>query len=94
MPAFSDKKIRAQYPTTEKQYSIDLARGYNDSDVKGKFIVFLSPSGTVELWESQLDMLLPIASQMKFKGILKVTFIDVGTAQKQKLVPKVQSEEL
>ena len=95
MARFEDKKVRAQYPTLGRQYEIMLATGYNEAaDTKGKFVVFLQGGGQLELWESQLDAILPAASQQKFRGILTIIFTDVGTPQKQKLIPKVITEEL
>lgn len=94
MPKYEDKKIRAAYPNTSTQYAINISNEYAESDTKGKYVVFLSPSGTLELWESQLDAILPAMAKQKFKGILKVIFVDVGTPTKQKLIPKTVIEEL
>ena len=91
---FEDKKLRNQYPMIGKQYNINLANEFFEADTKGKFIVFLQDGATLELWESQLDAMLPLGAQQKYKGVLKIIFEDYGTNGKTKLMPKKITEEL
>lgn len=94
MPKFNEKKPKASYPIENKTYQICAQAGYHDSkETQGKFLVMLHPTGWLELWESQLDALVPLIGNTK-EITVKIVFHNVGTNGKTRLMPFLVTEEL